>query len=49
MITLSKLATPLDDNNSSPSEAKEDILIDKVFHRACSMTDERFLEEKNKP
>ena len=49
MITLSKLATPLDDNNSSPNEAKEDILIDKVFHRACSMTDQRFLEEKNKP
>ena len=48
-ITLSKLTSPLDDNNSSPDEAEEDLLIEKVFHKACSMTDERFTEEKNRP
>ena len=48
-ITLSKLNSPLDDNNSSPDEAEEDLLIEKVFHKTCSMTDERVIEEKNRP
>ena len=49
MITLSKLNTPQEDSNSSPGETKEDILVEKNFQKACSMTDERLHEEKNKP